>query len=188
MSRILLLLFAYSIILSCTNTEQQVKTTESKDSSTALSQNKDINNQTSSDYFIVDKDSITILPFEIEVSLSPKAIERIKGKETIMVSVDFTGIPKDSSKANISEDGIFYVATDTKEIQYGQVARFENIKFPRDIYDNLLDKDIELGVNIYSGRKSSPDNLLNCSPLFEKISKVVNQKFTVDGKLIYGDD
>jgi hypothetical protein len=137
----------------------------------------------------IGKDSVTIAPFEIGVILSPKATAAInKGKETIIISLSFTGTPKDSSKASFQEDGSFFVASAEKEISYGQVAQFNNIKFSKKLYDRLADKDIDMDVNVFSGRKSSPDNLLDCEFLSDKISNVVNKKFILKGKLIYGDD
>ncbi len=178
-----------STLLSCNNNDKQENSSPTKDSVKINTANKSADNRTSTNYFKIGKDSITILPFEIEVSLSPKAKERItKGKETLIVAVFFTGTPKDSSNAELEEDGSFFVASAKKEILYGQVAKFDNIKFPIKIYNQLADKDIDLSVDVYSGRKSSQDNLLNGDALFDKISNVVNKKFTLNCKLIYGDD
>ncbi|NII28755.1 hypothetical protein HB364_26980 [Pseudoflavitalea sp. X16] len=176
-------------LLSCTNNDRKENTPSTKDSIAVVGANKSVDSLTPDGYFSIGKDSILISPFEIAVSLSPRAEERIKqGKETIIVHVFFTGTPRDSSGAELEEDGSFHVAATKKEIVYGQVARFDNVRFSHKIYDQLADKDIELGVNVYSGRKSSPDNLLNCESLFDKISHVAHKRFTLEGKLIYGDD
>jgi len=176
------------ILSSCANNDKPKNTNSTEDTSSVASNNKNTANPTDN-YFKIDKDSIAILPFEIEVTLSPKAEERItKGKETIIVDVFFTGIPKDNSIAELEEDGSFFVASAKKEILYGQVAKFDSIKFSKKIYNQLADKDVDLGVNVYSGRKSSPANLLNGDVLFDKISNVVNKRFTLKCKLIYGDD
>lgn len=181
-------LLLISTLLSCTNNDKQKNIDLTKDT-TVTTANKSTDSQAANDYFKVGKDSVTILPFEIEVSLSPRAAERItKSKETIIVYAFFTGTPKDSAHAELAEDGSFYVVSAEKEILYGQMARFDSIKFPKKIYNQLADKDIELGVNVYTGRKSSPDNLIFCEALFDKISNVVNKRFTLKGKLIYGDD
>lgn len=177
------------ILFSCTNNDKAKNPNLSKGTPSVDSNNKNASRITDDNYFKIGKDSITILPFEIEVRLSTKAEERItKGKETIIVHVFFEGTPKDSSHAELEEDGSFFVASAKKEILYGQVAKFDNIKFSKKIYNQLADKDIDLGVNVYTGRKSSPDNLLNGDALFDKISNVVNKKFTLKCKLIYGDD
>ena len=181
------ILFTLSLF-SCANNDNQNNSNLTTDT-TVVSSSKSVVSLTNDNYFRIGKDSITILPFEIGVILSPKAEERItKGKETIIVHVFFTGTPKDSSQAELEEDGSFFVSSAKKEILYGEVARFDSIKFPKKIYNQLADKDIDLGVNVYSGRKSSQDNLLNGDALFDKISNVVNKRFTLNCKLIHGDD
>ena len=139
-----------------------------------------INNIT---YLKFDKDSVTVLPFEIEVSLNAKAKERIvNSKETIIINVTLTGTPKDTTL--YAEDGQFYVASAEKEIFYGQIARFDKIKFSKKTFDQLVDKDVYLNAFVYSGRKSSPNNLLDCNIIADSISNIVNKKFTITGKLI----
>ena len=177
------------MLSSCANNDRQNNSSLTRDTTALDIKNKNLDTPIIVSYFKIKSDSIIISPFEIEVSLSPKAKEKIIAeKETIIVDVFFTGIPKDNSHTKFEEDGSFYVVSAQKEILYGQVASFDSIKFSKKIYDQLANKDIELGVNVYSGRKSSQDNLLNCEPLFDKISNVANKKFTLKGKLIYGDD
>jgi len=135
------------------------------------------------------KDSVTIVPFVIGIALSPKAVAAItRGRETIIVSVSFTGTPKDSSLIPSEGDGSFIVAAAEKEISYGEVAQFDRVNFSRKLYDQLADKDVNMDVNVFTGRKSSPDNLLDCEFLSDKISHIVNKKIMLTGKLIYGDD
>jgi len=149
------------------------------DSSTAL-------NKLSSYKF--EGDSVLILPFEINISLSAKAKERIVNEnETIIVHTFLTGIPKDEHKVKFEEDGSFYVCSAKREIIYGQTAIFDNLKFSKKIFDQLANKDVDLSVEFGSGRKSSPDNLLAGEGLSEKVSNVAGKKFTLNGKLIYGD-
>lgn len=138
---------------------------------------------------IIGKDSVTIPPFEVHLVLSNKAKDRIVSThETIIFRVVVGGTPKKKARVHLEEDGSFFLASSEHEVQYGQPVRFENIKFARKLYDQLADKDFEVTVNIYSGRKSSPDNLIDCDFVFGKISEVANKQFTVKGKLIYGDD
>lgn len=83
---------------------------------------------------------------------------------------------------------LFYVGSSKKEISYGQTARFEDLKFPKKIYDQLAYKDVDLIVNVYSGRRSSQKNLLSVYFLSDKVSNIINKHFTFKGNLIYGDD
>jgi len=173
-------------LMSCTTHDRKVKSDLPKNTSSAITKLKD-SDTISTSYFKIDKDSITVLPFEIAIALSRKAKDRIiNSKETIIVNVTLTGLPKD--KKLISEDGDFYVASTEREITYGQVAKFDNIKFSKKVYDQLIDKDVSVNVFFYSGRKSSKDNLLDGNILSDRISNVVTKQFELTGKLIYDDD
>ncbi len=179
-------LFYSLFLLSCSNNERQSENSLPADTTTTAGpDNSDTLAQAG--YLKIDKDSVTLLPFEIDVVLNPRAKNKIiNSKETIIVSVSLTGTPKDSTL--LAEDGQFYVATLEKEISYGQPAKFDNIKFSRKTFDQLTDKDVYVTAFVYSGRKSSPDNLLNCSIVAGELSKVVNKKQTITGNLIYGDE
>jgi hypothetical protein len=140
-------------------------------------------------FYTQQGDSVLVPPFEIEVALSPKAKERIiNSNETIVIDVFLEGTPKNPSKAHLEEDGSFYVGAAKREISYGQIARFDNLKFPKKIYDQLADKDVDVTVNIYTGRKSSQNNLISGDFLGDKVSNVINKRFTMNEKLISGDD
>lgn len=139
--------------------------------------------------YLQEEDSLLVPPFEINITLSPKAQEKIsKSNETIIVDVFLQGEPANPKKAHLEEDGSFFVGDAKKEIRPGQAAVFNDLKFPKKIYDQLADKDVDLTVNVYTGRKSSPDNLITGDMLSEKVSKVMNKHFTLHHKLIYGDD
>lgn len=142
-------------------------------------------------YYLIENDSIKLLPFEVEVVLTPKARQKIiESKETIIVDVSISGVPIPALAARLlSEDGRFYVATARKEIEYNQIARFDNIKFPRKYYNALEKKDVDVSIFLYTGRKSSKMNLLSTRrPISEKVSKVVNQRLPLNARLIFGDD
>src|SRR6185437_9455340 len=140
-------------------------------------------------YFKPDGDSLIIPTFEIEVSLSPKAKAKLsKNKETIIVSASFSGVPKDTTSENFQNLGEIGIAGKDIEMRNDSIAKFENIKFSKSLYDSLSDKDIQLLINVFSGRRSSPDNLLDCGIIQEKMSKVKGKIFTIDCKLIYGED
>ena len=192
MIKCLLTVSILTVLYSCnSNNTTQTKNASSQDTLTKKisAEEQDAALLKKIGFYTLDGDSLVVPPFEIEISLSPKAKERIvDSNETIIVDISLEGTPKDSSKVHLEEDGSFYVGSSTKEISYGQIARFDHLKFPKKIYDQLADKDVDLSVNVYSGRKSSPNNLLNVDFLSEKISNIINRHFTLKGKLIYGDD
>jgi hypothetical protein len=136
----------------------------------------------------VEGDSVVIPSFEIEVELSPKAEAKIeKDKESIIVSASFSGIPIDPNSPNMQEWAEGGIAGKEIELMGQRVARFENIKVKKSTLDSVTGKDLELLINVYTGRRTNPDNLLDCGILSEKMAKVQNKKFALKAKLIYGE-
>lgn len=100
---------------------------------------------------MLEGDSVLVPPFEIEVALSSKAKDRIvNSNETIIINVFLEGTPKNPSRVHLEEDGSFYVGSAKREITYGQIARIDNLKFPKKIYDQLADKDVDLNLDVYT--------------------------------------
>lgn len=140
-------------------------------------------------YYKFEGDSVIIPSFEINVSLSAKAKQKLKkDKETIIVIAYFSGQPKDTTTEEYLKSGSMGITSAQSEIKDSGIAKFEGIKFSKALYDSLADKDIELLVNVVSGRRSAKDNLLNCDILEDKMSRIKGKRFTIKGKLIYGDD
>lgn len=183
-----LLIFMLLFLGACTNNSNNHTNGTTADEKTG---SKDAEKTTATEfgYFKPDGDSLVIPSFEIEVNLSPKAKEKLKkDNETIIVSASFIGMPKDTTSENFQDSGEMGIAGKDIEIRNGSIAKFENIRFPKSVYDSLSDKDIQLLINVFSGRRSSSDNLLNCGIIQEKMSKVKGKIFTIDCKLIYGED
>ena len=136
-----------------------------------------------SDYFKVAGDSAEIPTFEIQVELSDKAEKKLKDqKESVIVTAYFNGIPKDTTK--YMKDGHYAVGANSIELTNSRNAIFKGVKISKDEYESLASKDIEVLINIYSGRRSSEMNLLDCDILEKPISEVRGQKFIIKGKLI----
>ena len=137
---------------------------------------------------VSEQEEVTIPSFEVEVALSDMANAKLlESKETIIVDVAFSGSLKPNSKMKVSEDGQFYLANASREIKPGQTARFDGIVIPKNMLEALKNKDYEVGVNVYTGRKVFPNNLLSSLGAFGKISEFKNQKITIDAKLIQGE-
>lgn len=167
-----------SLFLSCASTE------EKKAADPAVS-NADSAVAAVSNYFRSSGDSMIIPSFEIEVVLSKLATEKLaRDKETVIVAAWFAGSPMDTSSKEFKESGEIFVNTAQVELAEGRIAKFEQIKFAKSLYDSLADKDIRVLINVFSGRRSTQDNLLDCSILSEKMSVVKDRKFVLAGKLI----
>ena len=137
------------------------------------------------DYLTVMNDSVQIPSFSIQVSLTKTANEKlIHDKETIIVSALFSGSPKDTLSKEYREMGEMFITEARMELDSSRLATFTGVRFSRARYDSLADKDIRLLINIFSGRHSGPDNLLDCNILEEKMSAVKGRTFVLTGKLI----
>ncbi|MEO5594443.1 MAG: hypothetical protein ABIR15_06210 [Chitinophagaceae bacterium] len=136
-------------------------------------------------YYKMAGDSLIFPSFAIEIALSQKANEKLtSNKETIIIAAWFSGQPKDTTTREYAESGEMFIKSAKIELNNNRLANFEGIKFSKASYDSLADKDIRVLINIFSGRRSTPDNLLDCTILSDKMSAVREQKFTLKGKLI----
>lgn len=137
-----------------------------------------------SNLYKMEGTEVIIPTFEIEVSNSLKANQTLTGqKETIIVAAFFSGEPM--NEKDRGEDGQMFIVN--KEIELSgdnRIARFEGLKFPKATYAKLADKDISLLINVYSGRKSSENNLLDCGIMEDRASKFRNKRFMLGCKLI----
>ena len=126
--------------------------------------------------------------FEIELSLSPKAEAKLKtDKESIIVSSVFNGIPKDTTLPDYIEWGKIYIADKAIELNNKKVARFEHIKLSKEDFDSLADKDFEVLINVFSGRRASKFNILDSDFLQEGIETVKGKRYVLKVKLIEGE-
>ncbi len=134
----------------------------------------------------VEGNDLIIPTFEIEVNNSAKASKTLAGKkETIIVSAFFWGVPTDPKELAKGEDGaVVFVDKQIELTGDNKIARFEGLKFNKALLSKVVDKDISLNVNVFSGRKSSEDNLLSCAILEKTASQVAGKRFVLGCKLI----
>lgn len=162
-------------------------------SDSANTEHSDMLESQSLDYLKIVGDSVEIPFFEIELNLSKKAEEKLKtDNETVIVMAYFDGVVNPDNVPKKYKDKIFanklHLLSYPIELADKRFARFENVKFSKDLYDLLEDKDIMLLINVFSGRKSTGDNLLDVDILQDYMSEIKGKKFTLKGKLIYNDD
>ena len=174
-----------SFLFSCASNEgQKNNNTSNKGTGKILIVKKDTS-LNKIGYYKIDGDSLIIPSFDIEVCLTQKANKKLKdAKETIIVSAYFIGQPKDTTSKEYLESGEMGIGSSERELSDSRITKFENIKFSKALYDSLADKDIQLLINIYSGRKSTDVNLLDCDILQDKMSNIKGKRFKIKGKLI----
>lgn len=133
--------------------------------------------------FAEDGDSLIIPTFEIEVRNSLKTNQMLtKQKETVLVAANFYGDPKDEK----DKDDVGQLQIIDKEVELtgdARIARFSGIKFSKQVYEKLADKDLRVLVYVVSGRRSSEDNLLDCGLMDLKASQFMDKRFLIGCKL-----
>lgn len=113
--------------------------------------------------------ALDVPAYEVEIALSDAAAAKLKQSgEAITISVDYYGEPAPGVE---SEDGPYYVGSQTAELTGAGKAQFEKLT----IGDELLAKlsgPVQVSVNVYTARKVFEDNLLDCGYWGEEISKL----------------
>jgi hypothetical protein len=133
----------------------------------------------------VSKDSVMLPAFNIVLQLSKAAEEKLASmKETVIVDADLSGIPKDTTLEAYRETGEFAIGNYRVELSSDRTARFDHLAVSKADFEKLADPDVEVLVNIYSGRRSSPNNILDCEFLQKNISAIRGQQIVLKGKLI----
>ena len=178
MKNIIYTLLLIFVIISCNQSKKE---------------NFEITKKTEQKLGKISDDSVNVPNFEIQLNLSEKAEKTLKEKnESIIISVDFIGEPEkrivQSRKYEFyDENGDLTIGTKRVEFESERIIKFENCKVSKKSLNLLKNKTYEVRVNVFSGRKSSKDNLITCDYLQENINKIKNKRITLNGKLIYGE-
>jgi hypothetical protein len=124
--------------------------------------------------------------FTTVVTLSDSAKKRlVESKETIVVAAYVSGTPKEGApKRYVNEMGEVELGDATREIAPGEDAKFGRISLNKDALAQTDRKDPQLLINVYSGRKSSKDNLLWCSLYQGSLQAVQGDEVKISCKLI----
>ena len=124
--------------------------------------------------------------FDVRVTLSEKAEAKLTASnETIIVAGYLTGDPKkQAEKKYVDEMGQVGLGTIKAEIQPGRVAHFGEVKMKKDAIAQIDVNGPQLLINVYSGRKSSKDNLLDCGIYEGALKPVEGTTIPIACKLI----
>ncbi|MDR0184060.1 hypothetical protein [Lysobacter arvi] len=111
--------------------------------------------------------------FDVEITLSPAARERlVSQRESLVVSADYFGYPSAQAQAQGvpgSENPWLtlhrmQVELDGERLNGTPVAHFPAVAFDAKQLASTEAPDApQVNINVYSGRRSSPDNLLDCA-------------------------
>lgn len=123
--------------------------------------------------------------FTVSVHLSPKASAKLKRmKETIIVSASFFGYPTRAAQNKAECSGEIGLGSFDKEMDKPGVAIFEGSTYDKSKLSLIENQEPLLLINVFSGRKSSEDNLLDCSIFQDSVDRAVKDGVRIDCKLI----
>jgi hypothetical protein len=182
------LLFVLFTCYACTS---QDKTTEIAKDSLSLSVLDSsttlfvANDKPLSDSFVVIGDSVLFPGFEIEVSLTDAAEKLLKEKkESIIVIAYISGIPKDTTLEEYKDWGKVHLKNYSIELMDSRIARFDHIIISKEVLNELVDTNVEILINVYTGRRSSSVNLITCDLLQEGIETIKGKRYVLKGSLL----
>ena len=127
-----------------------------------------------------------VLGFSVGVMLSGKAKKTLADrKETIVVAAYFTGNSKPGTpRKYVSDMGEVGLGQANTEVAPGEIAKFGPVKLKQDALKQIDKSGIQLLINVYSGRKSSPNNLLDCGIYEDALEPVEGKTIPITCKLI----
>lgn len=134
-------------------------------------------------------DSLLIPAFSIRLQLSARANAVLTGKqETILVHAWFNGLPKDTTTREYRESGELFLGEKKIELDTAGTVTIDGVKFSVKQLDALVDDDVHVLVNVYSGRRAMPENILNCAIVDDKMSQLKGKTINLSCKLIAESD
>ena len=132
----------------------------------------------------IPQEHIIVPTFAVKVKLSPAARRELARRhETIIAEAHFSGEPKRGSPFQISDVGLD-LGYASCELSGEGVVEFKNVTLRKKMIESLVDPNYQVIVAVFSGRKSGPDNLLSCSTLQDKISRLKGKTHLVTCPLI----
>ncbi len=124
--------------------------------------------------------------FTVNVTYSAKALETLNArKETVIVAAYVDANPKKGIPPKlVAEDGQIALADKRIEIKPGESAVFDKLNLNATTLKYVDDYGPELLINVFSGRRSSGDNLLDCGIEQGPLKDYANKTLTINCKLI----
>jgi hypothetical protein len=124
--------------------------------------------------------------FSVSVTLSDKARKTLTDrKETIIAAAYFTGSPKPGTpRKYISDVGEVELGQADIEVVPGEIAKFGTVNLKKDALNQIDKSGPQILINVFSGRKSSKDNLLDCGIYEDALEPIQGKTIPIACKLI----
>ncbi len=124
--------------------------------------------------------------FDVKIRLSPRAMADLtRRRETIVVDVSFEGGPRPGAPKNLTSDMGEVIGLGEQEVEVapGATARFSKVQANQEAL-KWVNGTPNILINVFSGRKSSGDNLLECGIYEGPLSTIADSVLPIDCKLI----
>ncbi len=130
--------------------------------------------------------AVTSASFTVKVTYSQKAMDTlVAGKETVIVTGYLNASPiAGTPKKYVDHVGQLDIGEVHREIAPGAIATFTGVKPDQAMVKWIDSQGPQLLINVYSGRKSSPDNLLDCGIYEGSLAAIQGQSIPISCKLI----
>jgi hypothetical protein len=125
--------------------------------------------------------------FSVSVRLSDAAKKKlIDSRETIIVAGDFTGHPKQGTERRYLDikSGQVDLGDVEVEMHPGETATFNDLKLKPDALARIDSHGPSILISVYSGRKSSKDNLLDCEAYDGSFESIHGRRIDIPCQLI----
>lgn len=124
--------------------------------------------------------------FSVNLAFSERAKNTLsERKETVVVAGYVTGYPKPGApKQYVSDMGEIALGQVRTEVPPGDVVSFNEIQLRPDALKQIDSQGPQLLINVFSGRRSSKDNLLDCGIYEGSLRAVQGRKIPISCKLI----
>lgn len=123
-------------------------------------------------------------PFSVQITLSEKARQRMASPaETSIVSATYFADPTPAASDQANEVGQIDMGKTQVELALPGTATFDGSALRQDRLA-LIQDEPQVNINVYSGRRSSPDNLLDCGIFQDTVTVAASKPITIGCKLI----
>lgn len=124
--------------------------------------------------------------FTVVVSLSPKALAEMTAKrEEIVLSAYYAGQPTKAAEKRANEIGEIDLGSEERRLPAGGgTVAFTGKGFEVKRLGWVAGRKAEVNLNVYSARKSSEDNLLDCTHFQDAVTVAAVRPIAVTCKLI----
>lgn len=112
--------------------------------------------------------------FDVDIVLSPRAAERLQAtQEGLTIDASFSGEPKAGAENQANEVGRISLGVERLE-RPGRPGRV-HVSGTKVQAERLawVQGEVKVNVNVYSSRRSSPDNILSCDFIDADLARVV---------------